>query len=184
MQNSATLVAAVIAAVVAITGYLLNQQANRRVQRAQLYAEALRAIADLEELPYRIRRREDSLARTRERVGREVNDVFVAVSFYMRWLRIDSLAVGIAYQVLARKAITYGEAQRAHAWASPPLASDRDANLAEVYHSGSQVEKYACEQAMRSQLKLFRIRRGADAAIIGRDKANNTITRPPWVVPS
>jgi hypothetical protein len=183
MENSATLLAASVAALAAIVGYLLNQQANRRIRKTQFYAEALRAIADLEELPYRIRRRQDSTSLTRERIGREINDVFVQVSFYMCWLRIDAIRVGIAYQELARKAITYSEPQRAHAWASSPLSSDAAANLGEIYYAGAQAEKYRCEIIMRQELRFFSYH-GWDLRTFINDRTINSQSRPDWRPPT
>lgn len=184
MENSATLLAAAIAALAAILGYMLNQQANRRIQKTNFYAEALRAIAELEELPYRIRRRQDSTIETRERIGREVNDVFVQVSFYMRWLRIDSLPVGIAYQELAQKTILYSEPQRVHAWASAPLTTDTAANLGETYYAGAQAEKYRCELIMRQELRPFPFRRRLSAKAAIEDREANSHARPEWEPPA
>src|SRR5437868_3685712 len=100
MQDWGTLLGAAIAALAAVLGYAVSQQANRQARKTQFYAEALRAIKELEEMPYRIARRLDSSPETRASLGREINDIFVNVSFYLAWLEIDSPLVGRAYKLL------------------------------------------------------------------------------------
>lgn len=55
--EAVTLISALIAASVVVIGYYANQYATRRERRARLYADALEALADHEELPYLIWRR-------------------------------------------------------------------------------------------------------------------------------
>src|SRR5690242_1806090 len=96
------LIATVVAGSVAVLGYVVTQQMGRRDRKAKFYAEALLAVKDFEELPYRIAKRPDTSPATRERLGTMVNDAFVKVSFYQAWLRIDSPRVGASYDLLAR----------------------------------------------------------------------------------
>ena len=73
--NLGGLSTAIIAGLVALTGYLLNQFANRRERTSKVYAEALEAIREYQELPYKIRRRPDSNGTTRAALGDKTGDV-------------------------------------------------------------------------------------------------------------
>src|SRR4051794_25433881 len=104
--------AAVVGAVAAVVGYVVNQQAVRRERRGQFFAGALQAIKEFEELPYRIAKRRDASSETRERLGLMINDAYVKVAYYQSWLRIDAPRAGLAYDVLARRAYAFGEPQQ------------------------------------------------------------------------
>jgi hypothetical protein len=152
-----TLLAAAIAAMVAVLGYAFNQQANRRDRKTRFYAEALRAIKELEEMPYRIAKRKDSSPEIRATLGREVNDIFINVSFYLAWLEIDSPLVGRAYELLARRAIQCGEYQRRHAWGSAVITNDEEVELGEFYSYATKRELSVCTIVMRRELSFFTI---------------------------
>lgn len=154
MQDWGTLLAAAIAAVVAVFGYAINQNADRRTKKAQLYAEALRAIKELEEVPYRVVGRKDSSPETREKLGSKISDIFVDISFYLAWLRIDSPLIGNAYGLLAGSAIDTTEAQLQYAWGRPTIADDKDVGLDQHFFSRAKRELSVCETAMRNELKL------------------------------
>ncbi len=51
------IIAALIAALVAVAGYALTQAWTRREQRAKAFADALAAVEEYLEAPYRVRRR-------------------------------------------------------------------------------------------------------------------------------
>jgi hypothetical protein len=92
--NLAGLSTAIIAGLVALTGYLLNQFANRRERKSKVYAEALEAIREYQELPYKIRRRPDSSGTTRAALGDKTGEVVSRLWFYRAWLQTDSAEPG------------------------------------------------------------------------------------------
>jgi hypothetical protein len=59
-SNWILLLTSISAAVVALIGFLLNQIALRNERRSKVYAEALSAVFEFQELPYRIRKRASS----------------------------------------------------------------------------------------------------------------------------
>jgi hypothetical protein len=69
------LVVGLIAASVALTGYVMTQAANRRRQKAKLFAEAIEAVKAFEEVPYRIAKRAASGGPTRADLGNRVSDL-------------------------------------------------------------------------------------------------------------
>lgn len=166
MQDWGTLLAAAIAAMVAVFGYMLNQEANRKDRKTRFYAEALRAIKELEEMPYRIAKRKDSSPETRASLGREVNDIFINVSFYLAWLGIDSPLVGRAYELLAARAIQCGEQQRKHAWKSSVRTNDDDFELGEFYSYATEHELSICTTVMRRELSFFTFLRNRSTRVM------------------
>jgi hypothetical protein len=95
-----TVTAAAIAALVATGGYLLTQRASRRVRKSQVYAEALRALRDLEALPYTIWRRGDDSPEAVRQIGALQSDRFAAAHYYSQLLRIETPWVGRIYHHL------------------------------------------------------------------------------------
>jgi hypothetical protein len=122
----AALLTAVIAGLVALVGYLLNQATNRRERKSKVYAEALLALRQYQELPFKIRRRPSSDSTTRAELGREWSDVVSNVVFYLGWLRIESREVGAAYAALFEQTRKYGRMHRTMAWKAKIFESDEE----------------------------------------------------------
>ena len=57
-----TIIAALIAALVAVAGYMVTQAQARRERKAKEFADALAAVEEYLEAPYRIRRRQAATA--------------------------------------------------------------------------------------------------------------------------
>ena len=129
----ATVLTGIIAGLVALTGYLLNQSANRRERKSKVFAEALEAIRDYQELPYKIRRRPDSDGGTRAELGRHTGDVVSKLWYYRAWLETESPLVSIAYRDLMAETKRYGGLYRAAAWSEPIISLDSDAGLTDKY---------------------------------------------------
>ena len=155
MNDWIPVVATVLAGFFALVGYFLNQQGARRERKTEQYAQALRAVKAAEELPYRIRRRADSRPETRERIGGVVDDVFEQIGFFQAWLTLDNPRVGAAYVRLSAQSLLLGEPQRGEAWAAPPVASDPEAHINDMYHHGTEQEWKECLLAMQRELQLI-----------------------------
>ena len=184
MQNWGTLLAAAIAAGVAVFGYVINQNVDRRAKKAQFYAEALRAIKELEEMPYRVIKRKESSPETREKLGFKISDIFVDISFYLAWLRIDSPLIGEAHALMAGSAISACEQQMRYAWGSPIITDDKDVGLNDKFFGRDKSAQVVCVAAMRNELKLSSpfFRKSIRAMI---DKCARELEERPykWVAP-
>lgn len=120
------LIAAAIAARVAINGYRTQQQEARRQQRATFYAEAVRAVEDYVEAPYRIRRRDGS-AEARRQLTQQVSDIKSRISFYSAWMEIHGTpAVDAAYRAYYAAARAEAGQQMTLAWRTDPVKDDKD----------------------------------------------------------
>ena len=133
-SNWILLLTSISAAAVALIGYLLNQVAVRNERRSRVYAEALSAVFEFQELPYRIRKRaasEDSSAV----IAQKISDVFVRLDFYRALLLLESSTVGIAYADLVHQTQAQGDSYRADAWKRPVAAHGHDFHFAvHEYH--------------------------------------------------
>ncbi|HUB37984.1 MAG TPA: hypothetical protein VMA72_03960 [Streptosporangiaceae bacterium] len=158
-QALATILAAFLAAAVALSGYALTQAWNRRERRARTYAEALSAIRDYQELPYRIYRRQASDAETREMLGRLHSEVAARVRFYMAALEMESPLVSLAYRDLRNQTRGRGALYRHWAWQHAPIDSDAAMALDPPFHSDNDEEQRLCLACMRHDLKTFDRRR-------------------------
>lgn len=136
-DNWATIIASVgaalIAAFVAVVGYAIQQKAGRREQRATIYAQALQAVEDYCEGPYRIRRRDGSAA-TRQHLTESLSDIKSRINFHQGWLSIHASAeLAAAYTALVTAAQSEAGVQMTAAWKSPPTKKDRDVPLGTPY---------------------------------------------------
>ena len=145
-----TILAAIIAGLVAVIGYLVNQYANRRDSRVRMYADALQAIVDFEELPFLIWRRPtlDGAA-----LVNQTSKIWGRVRYYESILQLESPAVGAAYVNLANMTRMQGKQFRKAAWDNPA----RDAEFAHKppasFHYSTTVQRDICLLAMRRELK-------------------------------
>lgn len=127
-DHAATLLAAVLAAliavVVALFGYRSSQQTARRERRAGIYAEALRAVEDYLEGPYRIRRRDGS-AEQRTAITTFLSDVKSRHNYYQGLLRLHGpAAVADAYDSFVAAAIAEAGPQMTQARQLAPVRRD------------------------------------------------------------
>jgi hypothetical protein len=154
-QTAATVLGALLAAVVALSGYALTQAWNRRERRARTYAEALSAIRDYQELPYRIYRRQASDAETRDMLGRLHSEAAGKVRFYMATLEMESPLAAQAYRNLRNQTRKRGALYRDWAWQQTPIADDSSMALNPPFHHDNDEEERLCISCMRHDLRIF-----------------------------
>jgi len=152
--------AVVIVAVVALVGgditasvtYGLNQRAARRDRRAEAFAEALAAIEDYAEMPYRVRRRRNN-PEARHDLTEEVSKIQSQLAFHQALLQIESPDVGTAYNTLVRATKVQAGTQMKEAWQQPALTTDAAMNLGVRYPRDEiDAARATCITAMRRSL--------------------------------
>lgn len=99
-----TIIAALIAALVAVAGYMLTQAQARRERKAKEFADALAAVAEYLEAPYRIRRRQAATPEAREALASSLSDLQARIALHRAWLQVEAPAVGQAYDALVSAA--------------------------------------------------------------------------------
>lgn len=151
----ATIIAALIAALVVVVGYMLTQAHARRERRAKEFADALAAVEEYLEAPYRIRRRQAATPEVREALTSALSDLQARIALHCAWLQVEAPVVGRAYDALIAAARSEAGALMAEAWNAAPLTSDADMNLKVAYpHPNSDAERAKVIAAMRQHLRL------------------------------
>jgi hypothetical protein len=174
--NWILLLTSVSAAIVAFIGYFLNQVAARNERRSRVYAEALSAVFEFQELSYRIRKRvsgENSSAI----VAQKISDVFVSLDFYRALLFLESSTVGIAYADLACQTQAQGDSHRADAWNHPAAASGLDFHFpVHEYRCDNGPELDLCMLAMQREMRLISVRRKSTERLLAQQRAQRAAT--------
>lgn len=150
------LVVGILAAVVAILGYTITNAMNRIERRSKIYADAMLALVQFENLPFRIRRRSDSSDATRTIVGQRVRDVQEALFYHTVLLRLASPRVGAAFKALVEKTREKGVRYRHDARTLPPATSDADMSLVISYDYETKDELDECIVLMQRELSIIR----------------------------
>lgn len=121
--------AAVITGLVALIILVVNQYQARQDGRRKDFAEALAAVERYAELPYRIRRRQDSTPEVRGRMAEFIHEVQQDLLFHQSWMRIQAPRIAEVYDSLLR--VTRQEAGHAitQAWSMAPISRDEDMPL-------------------------------------------------------
>ena len=120
MTLDPSVVAASIAALVATGGYLLAQRAARRERKSRVYAEALRALRDLESLPWTIWRRGDDSPEAVRQLGALQSERFAAAHYYSQLLAIETPWIGEIYYQLQRRVRRQTSNNSRTAWLDSP----------------------------------------------------------------
>lgn len=120
----ATVLAAVLAAIVAVLGYSIQQRIARKERRAVIYSEALRAVEDYLEAPYLVRRRDGSTS-ARQTITTHISDIQSRLSYYCALLDIHAHSeISTAYRTLVSAARAEGGKAMSQAWKSRPTRRD------------------------------------------------------------
>jgi hypothetical protein len=152
--------AAVLAGVIAVAGglvsvaltYNLNQRAARRERQTRVFAEALTAIEDYAEMPYRIRRRPGSPG-ARHELTEQISQIQSRIAFHQAWLCIETPSVAGSYEDLVRAAKTQAGKQMKHAWLEPATTQDAQVSLGIGYPRDEiDAARGRCVAAMRDSL--------------------------------
>ncbi|MFL5999750.1 MAG: hypothetical protein ACJ736_36585 [Streptomyces sp.] len=133
--------------------YALNQRAVRRERRAKTFAEALTAVEEYLEMPYRIRRRPESSPAVRQQLTDEVSSLLARMAFHQAWLQIEATTVAGPYAALVATARAESGAQMSLAWQQPPITTDGGMNLGIPYpRDRSNAARATCIDVMRRHL--------------------------------
>ena len=152
--------AAVLAGVIAVAGglvsvaltYNLNQRAARRERQTNVFAEALTAIEDYAELPYRILRRPGT-AGARHELTEQTSQIQSRIAFHQAWLSIETPDVARPYEDLVRAAKKQAGNQMKQAWLESAITKDSQVNLGTALPRDEiNAAREQCIAAMREAL--------------------------------
>jgi hypothetical protein len=152
-QQTAALLAggiAVAGAVITATiTYGLNQRATRRERQANTFAQALLAIEDYAEMPYRIRRRPGTPEARRE-LTEQISQIQSRIAFHQAWLSLETPEVARRYDALVQAAKIQAGRQMREAWLMKATKKDAQINLGTAYPRDEiNAARVQCIDAMR-----------------------------------
>lgn len=109
----------VVTIAIAAWDIVKQQKEARRQERVNTYAEALRAVEDYQEAPYRVRRTDGSAA-VRWELTEAISAIQSRISFYTAWMSIDAPPdVLAAYNTYVAAAKAEAGPQMTAAWQGP-----------------------------------------------------------------
>jgi hypothetical protein len=148
-----TLLAAVLTAAVVMIGYSIQKKQARKTEQAIVYGEAIRAVHDYLEAPYRVRRRNGG-AGARMDITDHVSDVQSRLAYYDTLLRLHAPAdVGVAYKELVAAAKAEVGPQMTAAWRARPKRKDKEMPL------GVKLEQPRSAAALEKTIALMGARK-------------------------
>lgn len=129
----AAAVAALIAAVIAVIGYSIQRKITRRSERADLYGNAIGAVEEYLEGPYRIRRKIADPANWFT-ISSALSDAKTAISHHQALIELHAPPpVSRSYRAFANAATAEVGPDMTSAWQAPPLNRPEDVPLGSGY---------------------------------------------------
>lgn len=173
--QTATLIAAALAVGGVAATILTASARSRREHRATLFAQALAAVADYMEGPYRILRKDGTSAH-RNAITAGLSDVKSAIDHSQALLRLHARnEVAAAYDALVLAAKFEAGTQMHQAWLAPPTENDAQVSLETAY------DRALCEEYRGQAIKLMQAelaRRLWNVSAYVRFLANNPLPSP------
>ena len=128
---------ALIAAAVALAGVLITNVVNMRTARVNrmggIYADALGAVSDYLEAPYRVRRKDETAAH-RNQISGDISAVQSRIDHSKALLRLNApKAVADAFDEFVKVARQEAGAQISEAWDLPPVTDATQMHMSEAY---------------------------------------------------
>ena len=149
-DGAATILAALIAALVVVVGYFIQQGFVRKERRARAYSEAVRAVEDYMEAPFLILRRDGTLI-TQRQITDHISDIQSRIAYHQAELSIyASTAIATAYADLVRSARSEAGLAMTNAWNTKPTRQGRAVPL------GSRFSRERSDAALSKLVALMR----------------------------
>ncbi len=173
-QNLTTLVAAGLAGAVGLAGYLVSQHWNRRERKAQVFAQALRAMYDYQHYPNLIYRRESGSPETRRRLAEQGVLTAGTVRYFLVILDIEAPLAARAFHLLLEHSKDRRKLFVHWAWQQSPMISDATMTPNTPFWYDYDRHFDLCIRCMRSELSFLhlgnrRLRVELDAAKRARE---------------
>lgn len=156
VTTAVALVGIMVTAVVAVYGYVHSSRSARRERVAREFAEALKAIGDYQDLPFRTRRRAGSDAATRAAIADRVADIHSRIDFSSAWLHVMTPSVATVFDELVTVVRREASPHVKSAWTEAPITTDDGMNLglgALYTYPETNALKARCVEAMRRHLE-------------------------------
>lgn len=149
-DGAATILGAVIAALVVVVGYFVQQSFVRRERRARAYSEAVRAVEDYLEAPFLVLRRDGTVAAQRQ-ITDKISYIQSRIAYHQAELFIyASSDIASAYSELVLAARKEAGSAMTAAWNAKPVRRGRAVPL------GNRFSRARSDEALHALLALMR----------------------------
>jgi hypothetical protein len=137
----------------------LSRRQEARAHRQEFYAEAVKAVVEWMEYPYRIRRRTSDDSGELRRLTEIGHGIQERLAYYRTWTLIDNAETGAVYgSVIEGIRQRLGSACR-DAWTMDPISSPEGMNLQSWGPGSMRPELELLEQAIGRRFSLRRFHR-------------------------
>lgn len=152
-DNGAALLAAFIAVSGVVVGFGVTSAHSRRERRAQTYADAIKAVSEYLEGPYRVARCHNNAAE-RSAVSTDISAIQSRIDAHTVLLRLHAPdAVANAYDTYMRAARLEAGRQMTAEWNKSPAKKHRDMNLQQPFdRTASSAERKKVLEAMENDM--------------------------------
>jgi hypothetical protein len=121
------IVAAIVAAAVALTTFVLTGRRARLDRQRQVFADAFEAVMEYREYPYIIRRRSpEEPAKERQRLSGELSKVQAKLNAFGARLLVEDSYVGERYAEVVKKTKQIVGAMIKATWDNEPVSADAE----------------------------------------------------------
>lgn len=134
--------------------YRRQQESKHQDHLRDLFSDALRTVADYQELPYLIRRRSDAPPMTTAELTWHVSGVQTRLDYYVTRLALEDDSVGKAFETLVVATRQEAGGQMTEAWHQARITRDEDVPLGSGYtRETADAAKAACSLVMQQYLR-------------------------------
>lgn len=147
------IVAAVLAALVVVFGYLYDRRNKRRDDLRALFSDALEAVAEYQELPYLVRRRAQMAPMTSSELSARISAVQTRLDFFSTRLSLEANELGASFSEVVRTVRSESGQQISEAWRTERVVGDEEMPLGKAFPRGKGDEaKERCLSVMKNYL--------------------------------
>ena len=154
-QVAVPLFAALATLIWGIWTYRQQQRSKRRDGLREIFSEALRAVADYQELPYLVRRRSEGSPMKAAELTFHASSIQSRLDYFSTRLRLESRELGDTFDDLVRVVRMESGAHISEAWNEERLVADHEMPLGNKYgRERSLPAKAVCLSVMQRHLGI------------------------------
>lgn len=138
-----------------VSNTFLTGRREKQTRKRDVFSNAYSAVMDYKELPYLVRRRQDSSSSERQRISEEIRQCQKSLAYHSAWLSTESLRVSRTYIALVVELRSVAGQLIHNGWLQPHASSDVDMNIADIDLSELSPFQEEYIQAIRDDLSCW-----------------------------
>jgi hypothetical protein len=150
------LITAIATVVGGISTFLYRKRVEDVTRKRQTCAEALGALLEWLEIPYRIRRRQADAKEIRHELANLIHGLQVRIDFYRAWLEVEAPKVADSYEDLNQAIKGSAGPAIQEAWKQPGVSEDSQMNVGSLGEFDIERPRREFVEAVRREIKVWR----------------------------